>query len=252
MHKLSNRDKVILAGLFLSKFDVAGLIALGFDGFTEAFNAIALNLKASPASLKNYRDEFDPFFPNPRKGWHKRPIRQYCKKLMDEYNHLGFEDFVAMIKTEVSDLGEIELIEEQLDISESNTFAKRLMTGQAAEHYFENIFPALPDFQHCSLSNTTRIGCGFDYKMTRPGEPFLAVEVKGMATHSGTIQLTSKEHKAAEILENRFFLFIVRNFIETPFHTVHQNPLRSNLKFERRESISVQVNWTANIEGGLQ
>lgn len=236
----------------MSKFDVDGLTSLGFDGFSEAFNAIALSLKASPASLKNYRDEFDPFFPNPRKGWHKRPIRQYCKKIMDEYSHLGLGDFAAMVKSEVSDLGEIELIDEQLDISESNTFAKRLMTGQAAEHYFENIFSSLPVFQHCSLANTTRIGCGFDYKMTKPGEPFLAVEVKGMATHSGAIQLTSKEHKAAQILEDRFFLFIVRNFIETPFHTVHQNPLKSSLIFERRESISVQVNWTANIEGGLQ
>jgi hypothetical protein len=251
MERLSKRDKLILAGLFLSKFDEIGLKTLGFGGFTEAFNTIALSLKASPASLKNYRDEFDPYFPNPRKGWHRRPIRQYCKRFMDEYDHLSLADFAAFVRSEVSELGDIELVEKQIDPSEPGSFAKRLVTGQAAESYFEKVYSALPQFQHYGLANTTRLGCGFDFKMTRPECPFLAVEVKGMATAVGAIQLTDKEYRAAQVLEDRFFLFVVRNFVDRPFHTIYQDPAHSDLRFDRRESVSIQITWSTSVGGRI-
>jgi hypothetical protein len=75
---LATRQKLILAGLYLSKYDEIGLKRLGFDSFHEAFNVVGYSLGSRPASIKNYRDEFDPLFPNARKGWHKRPIRSYC------------------------------------------------------------------------------------------------------------------------------------------------------------------------------
>ena len=83
--RFPTRDKLILAGLYLSKYDSVGLKQLGFETFIEAFNVIGYALGARPASIKNYRDEFDPLFPNRRKGWHKRPTRDYCKKLYQEF-----------------------------------------------------------------------------------------------------------------------------------------------------------------------
>ena len=93
----STRDKLILAGLFLSKFDEEALILLGFDTFTEAFNAIGLALQARPAAVKNYRDEFDPYFPNQRLGWHKREMRPNCLKIYETYRHLAIDalDFIG-------------------------------------------------------------------------------------------------------------------------------------------------------------
>lgn len=248
MRRLTTRDKLIVAGLFLSKFDVNGLRALGFDGFSEAFNAIALSLNSSPASLKNYRDEFDPYFPNPRQGWHKRAIRKYCKDFMDEYSSLDIDAFATLLKTEISVAGDVDIIEEKVNPSEDNTFAKRLVTGQAAEKYFEAVFKKLPEFQDFSLVNTTGLGCGFDYKMLKNESPFLAVEVKGMALQTGAIMLTSKEYKTAHFLEDRFYLFVVRNFVEKPYHSIFQNPLKSKLVFDRREAVTVQVSWSASIE----
>jgi len=70
---LHNRDKQIICGLFLSKFDKSAIKKLGFESFTEAFNTLGYSLGARPASIKNYRDELDPYFPNDRRGWHKRP-----------------------------------------------------------------------------------------------------------------------------------------------------------------------------------
>ena len=61
--RFATRDKLMLAGLFLSKYDALGLKKLGFETFAEAFNVIGYALGARPASIKNYRDEFDPFFP---------------------------------------------------------------------------------------------------------------------------------------------------------------------------------------------
>ncbi len=249
MRFLNNRDKLILAGFFLSKFDTNGLQALGFSTFSEAFNAIALSLNLKPASLKNYRDEFDPYFPNPRQGWHKRGMRDYCKNIMYEFNGLDIDSFATLLKTEISTIGEIEIIEEKADASEDNTFAKRLITGQAAEKYFETMHNKLPEFQDFDLVNTTGFGCGFDYKMLKDNFPFLAVEVKGMASAAGAIMLTDKEYRTAQVLENRYYLFVVRNFVEQPFHTVFQNPLNSALAFDRRESVTIQVSWSTNIQG---
>ena len=60
----SIRDKAILIGLYLSKYDQDGLNAFGFEGFVQAYNTFGYSIGFKPASIKNYRDEFDPYFPN--------------------------------------------------------------------------------------------------------------------------------------------------------------------------------------------
>lgn len=244
---MSKRDKLILAGLFLSRFNGNALKALGFTTFSEAFNVLAFSVKAKPASIKNYRDEFDPYFPNSRKGWHKRPMRAYCRSLMDQYREMSLSDFVDVIKFQFSDGGELALMDQQLEEPECGTFAKRLITGQAAEKYFEGVYKAVQPFRDCELVNTTALGCGFDYRMLTTTNSFFAVEVKGMASRVGAVQLTSKEHDVAEFLGCRFFLFVVRNFSEKPFHTLFQDPVNSDLVFQRREKVTVQISWTASI-----
>ncbi len=56
--KIAAREKLILVGLYLSKYDSLGLKRLGFDGFVEAFNVFGYAMGSKPASIKNYRDEF--------------------------------------------------------------------------------------------------------------------------------------------------------------------------------------------------
>src|ERR1700704_7060684 len=94
---IPTREKLILVGLYLSKYDSLGLKRLGFGSFVEAFNVIGYAMSQKPASIKNYRDEFDPLFPNRRRGWHKRPIRDYCRKVFEEYKDLDFETFTGLI-----------------------------------------------------------------------------------------------------------------------------------------------------------
>src|SRR6266403_5328861 len=96
---IPTREKLILVGLYLSKYDSLGLKRLGFGSFVEAFNVIGYAMGSKPASIKNYRDEFDPLFPNRRKGWHKRPTRAYCLKVFKVYKHLDVESFTGLIKS---------------------------------------------------------------------------------------------------------------------------------------------------------
>src|SRR6266852_703614 len=97
--QITKRVKLILVGLYLSKYDSLGLKRLGFESFVEAFNVIGYALGSKPATIKNYRDEFDPLLPNRRKGWHKRQIREYCLKVFEEYKGLDLESFSDLIKS---------------------------------------------------------------------------------------------------------------------------------------------------------
>jgi hypothetical protein len=251
MKKLTLRDKSILAGLYLSKFDLDGLKKLGFDSFTEAFNVIGLALGTQPASIKNYRDEFDPLFPNERKGWHKRETRKYCKDIYDTFHSLNIHDFSHLLKEIIYENHNLDVLMEDVEKSEKggeeSTFAKRLITGQAAEHYFKSAFQNVELFKGYSLEDTTKYGCGFDFKLTgEDKDKFIGVEVKGLNEQYGNIILTNKEHAVADILKERYFIFVVRNFREKPFHSIHQNPIK-NMAFNRNVNRIVQISWSTSV-----
>ncbi len=251
MKAFTQREKLILAGLYLSKFDKQGLTRLGFSSFTEAFNAIDLSLKGRPASLKNYRDEFDPLFPNPRQGWHKRPLRKYCEEIYAEFGQLGLDPFADLLQALVMGApvdGLEDLVPEPYELEMETSFAKRLITGAAAEGYFEGVFAELKPFHGCSFVSTTKIGCGFDFKIDVPHRAdFLAVEVKGLSTVSGSVVRTEKEHNVADRLRDRYFLFVARNFAEEPFHTLYRDPLNCGLApMQRRRRVEI-INWNLSI-----
>jgi len=153
---------------------------------------IGYALGARPASIKNYRDEFDPLFPNRRKGWHKRPTREYCLKVYQEYKSLDLEAFSGLVKSFVGydeNLGSEVRPKDDEKAGESH-FAKRLITGLAAEQYFEAVQPRLAEIKDCTVENTTRLGCGFDFRLrTGRRAEFLAVEVKGMKEQNGSVSL---------------------------------------------------------------
>ena len=49
---MSIRDKLILTGLYLSKFNEEALNELGFKNYQEAFNVLGLSLASKPSSIK--------------------------------------------------------------------------------------------------------------------------------------------------------------------------------------------------------
>jgi hypothetical protein len=81
MNIFTDREKAILCGLYLSKFDKGRLVSLGFSTFAEAYDVLGFALNSKPASIKNYRDEMDPYFPNDRQGWGNRKMRTHCENI---------------------------------------------------------------------------------------------------------------------------------------------------------------------------
>ncbi|MGC1613205.1 MAG: DUF3883 domain-containing protein [Candidatus Acidiferrum sp.] len=246
---IAPREKLILVGLYLSKYDSLGLKRLGFYSFVEAFNVIAYAMGSKPASIKNYRDEFDPLFPNRRKGWHKRKTRSYCLRVFEEYRDLDLDSFAALVESFVGyDENAWSEFQRGKRAGGKSYFAQRLITGLAAERYFETVRPSISEFNGYAVQNTTSLGCGYDFRLqAEPDKDFLAVEVKGLNGLKGTLSLTPKEHEIATALKDRFYLFVVRNFRESPFHEIFRNPLSGSLRFKKKERVTVQISWLANV-----
>ena len=57
--------------------------------------------------------------------------------------------------------------------------------------------------------------------------------------------MTPKEYDVALALRERFFLFVVRNFRESPSHEIFRNPLAGNLHFRKTERVITQISWLA-------
>jgi len=240
---LSVREKAIILGLYMSKFNENGLIEFGFDSFNQAFNVFAFSIGAKPASIKNYRDEFDPYFPNQRQGWHKRSLREYCKKIMDKYNSFNFHDFSDLIKDFIFINNDIDRIVKQ---DKAESVAKRLITGKAAEEYSKLNYRNIDVFADYELKDTTYLGCGFDFKLLLRLD-FYCVEVKGINLNTGNIIMTEKEYIVARELQDKYCLFIVKNFIEKPNHQIIFNPINSELNFRRTEKSVVQISYSTSL-----
>lgn len=243
--------KLMLAGLFLSKFGDAALAELGFSSWTEAYNSLAFTIGGKPNSLKMYRQEYDPYFPNGRKGWVGREIRPTRLALMNEFGSLNISEFSQLVKTQFANACDVDVsigkvaIAAGLTVDDETSFARRMITGQAAENYFEAHYAEVKGFEHCQLMRTTALGCGFDFKLTPPDGDFLAVEVKGLRAASGQIQLTEKEFKMAEYLKERFYLYVVSDFAHIPAVKVVENPLSSGISFESKKISSEHEVWVA-------
>jgi hypothetical protein len=246
-NEFSIRDKAILIGLYLSKFNEDGLNAMGFEGFNQAFNILGYSIGAKPASIKNYRDEFDPYFQNPRKGWHKRAIRNYCKKFLDNFSSLELNSFTDLIKSFLIRDYEIEKLVEKIEQKDkSESVAKRLITGRAAEEYFKSNYHTVNDFLDFKLKDATNLACGFDFKLSSNSN-YYCVEVKGLNTNSGSIALTEKEFFVANEMRKKYCLFIVRNFVEKPNHQFFFDPLNSKLTFKMIERKITQISYSTSI-----
>lgn len=248
---LSPRDKAVFLGLFLSKFDKKALDYFHFESYKEAFNTFGYSVGTPLNSIKNYRDEFDPYFPsNPRKGWRNRQLRDYCKHIMDKTKELSFEDFCLIIETF--------LIDSHVDLKDIRThetskqehpfLINRLITGKAAEAYFVMNYKDIPRFQNYTIVDTTNMGCGFDYKLSLNQEN-LYIEVKGINEKRGNILMTEKEFYMAEELQERYCLFVVSNFKHTPQHKLFFNPTHHKmLNFEKQEQQILQMSYITKLQ----
>ena len=90
----------------------------------------------------------------------------------------------------------------------------------------------------------TSHGCGYDFKLSK-GMSRYYVEVKGMNDRNGNILMTEKEHTTANELLNKYCLFVVRDFRNTPFHNYYLDPLHcGQIDFKKQERQVIQISYT--------
>src|SRR5690606_33197389 len=97
MNNLRDREKAILCGLLLSKYGEDALQEMGFSSFSEAFNVFGAALNTKPGTIRGYRNELDPHFPNGRVGWNRRELRQHCKDVFEKYKKRSLSELVGII-----------------------------------------------------------------------------------------------------------------------------------------------------------
>jgi hypothetical protein len=102
-------------------------------------------------------------------------------------------------------------------------------------------------FKEYDIKDTTKIGCGFDFKLvTEKKWNYFVIEVKVINDKSGNIALTNKEYTVASLLKDRYFIFVVKNFKEKPFHQIYQDPTE-NLSFNKIRNKIVQISWSTVV-----
>ena len=94
--KDKTRDSLIIA-YALSRLNTTAVGVLGYKTFSEAFKSLGELLEQKPTTIKNMRDEFDPYFDNGRAGWYQRELSQSRRVIFDEYNKKSDDELVKEI-----------------------------------------------------------------------------------------------------------------------------------------------------------
>lgn len=86
----NNFKLALIVGYYAARCDREGIAKLGFDSFTAYFKQASTILNVKENSIRNMRDEFDPYFDNSRQGFNRNmsPSRkrayEYFKGFTDE------------------------------------------------------------------------------------------------------------------------------------------------------------------------
>lgn len=249
-------ELAMIVAFYLSKFGEEGLKTLGFRSYTQAFDQVGERLSVNRNSVKNWRDEFDPYYDNRRKGWNRklRPSRHKVMVAFDDLSESALRAVVLDILTPAArPKVEAELHSALQEIKESEIARKarrtvdyvaRGPTGRLAEGYFMARFRAgLTPFSGTLLDRRDE-GVGFDFSAMR-GSDHVLIEIKGIAKQPAGISLTDKEWRVANETLDGYFLGVVIDVIESPKIGFLQNPAQ-HLSPTYHAYTTIAVNWAVN------
>lgn len=248
----------MIVAFYLSKFGTDGLARLGFLTYKQAFEAVGSSLQVNPNSVKNWRDEFDPFYDNGRKGWYQREIRPSRLKVIEAFDDLSEEALCSVVQDIIEPEGrrklQVELssaLKEIKTIDEGGKHVEREYiargpTGRMAEEFFVSRFAAgLTPFKGV-LQDRRDDGVGYDFEIAFEDLQFL-VEIKGTAKGLSSISFTDKEWRVARKIQEGYFLGLVIEVQTSPKISFVRNPASILAPIYRAYS-TIAVNWTVNSE----
>lgn len=124
----------LIMSYYLSRCDIRSIKALGYTGWNDTFKGLGDILNINPHSIKNMRDEFDPYFDNPRVGWYQRELIVSRKEVLETLS--GWSD----IELEILVKKLLKSIMGEVIVSKNTSILKDLSTliRQSTLHYNEN------------------------------------------------------------------------------------------------------------------
>lgn len=117
----------LTVAIFFSKFNEYALKELGYKNYKVAWQTLGEILGQKPATIKNMRDEFDPYFDNGRVGWYQKELIGSRKEIYEKYKDTSKEQLKDIVKSIISNysnnkdnLEEEKTVHKRIKISSSN------------------------------------------------------------------------------------------------------------------------------------
>ena len=239
--------EALVIGYAMSRLDTTYLVGRGIGTWQQAFDEAAHALAEPPASFKNLRDEFDPVHPNPRQGWHNRPLRPNRQRVLDEMADISDDALLELVCRILQ--RDVEAVAEAIDALAVVTriphnVAERLLTGRRAEEYFLEHCAQIIQVHPSHILDLRQSALGFDFGIKE--QPERAVEVKGMKPIRGAIQFTDREWAEAKRRQENYLLVVVGNLAADPMARVFPNP-RGTLQAKCTLQTSVSALWRSTV-----
>ncbi|QIW10579.1 DUF3883 domain-containing protein [Francisella sp. LA112445] len=233
--KHENYEILNLIGYGLSKFDNDFTKEFGFSTKTDFYNFCVKNKIAKTTGvIKNRMDLFDPFFPNPRKGWWQKGNTYIHRKVLIDslFGNENVKEFVSTLKFYMKKNFKIKDISSNIKPISQTRFKKLQETGLEAELYFINNYNSIDIFRDGILEDARLYGDGYDFQVD-VGNDFYLAEIKGIREKKGTFRLTEKEYRKALEYKDNYIVTLIMNLNNSPRILSIENPIK-NLSFEEK------------------
>lgn len=237
----------IVIGYAMSRLDDRYLKLQGLRTWKAAFERAGKALQVPPASLKNLRDEFDPFHDNRRRGWWHRPLRANRQRVMGDLSEMSDDALLECVSRILTrdETATGELVDSLVEVrAPAYNVAERLFTGRRAENFFLENCESWIGVPRSRVIDRRDSAMGFDFAVS--GIPQRAIEVKGLRGHSGSIQFTDCEWSQARIRQREYWLVVVGNVTATPVFGLWKDPQHALLA-QCRYQRSVTAYWTSRV-----
>lgn len=234
MAKHENYEVLNLLGYGLAKFDNTFIHQFGFKTKSAFFDYfVKLGIVETGSVVKNRMDLFDPFFPNPRKGWWQKGDAYIHRKILIDslFGDENVEGFANIVKLFLKEYFGAEGISVKVKPIVKSRFQKMQETGLEAELYFMRNFSQIDLFRNGIIEDARLYGDGYDFQIDVNFNSFLA-EVKGIRNKIGEFRLTENEFKKAEEYQDFYIVTLVTNLNDIPQFITIENPIE-NLSFKK-------------------
>lgn len=242
---MKNKEQAIVVSYYLSRFNDDAVNNLGYKTWKDAFDDLSDKLQINKHTIKNWRDEFDPFHGH-RAGWHQRQPRKTISNIISQFEQL--EEFdIRQIAVEIINGNKIDLPE--IDNSENEVitnpiFILRGPTGKKAEQFFIEYHRLNNSPIAGELIDSRDLGCGYDFEIKSKSYQHF-IEIKGLASNIGGLLFTNKEWETAKRERSRYTVCIVSNINDSPEISFINDPF-SKLNPKKNIIQTVQVQWSVS------